>query len=408
MEKIDESKTNLEKEKAQDKAVELSSTNPVLVLSFATGVGKSLAAIRIIESDLERKWYILCEENAHIGNWIDEFKKHNKLYLLSHVEIFCYQSLHKYVNTKANIIADEAAITILRLTQIKSIESNRVIVLAAMISEIKKDLILQIKGKLREYHISISDAIAKGLLPHPKVHIVELELDNKDAKHIFVYNVGNAKKRTTVYCEVKDRLKYINQYKDLSLHILCTAKQKYQFMCNMVEKFKKIYFSTGEVWAKFTWLQAASQRKRFLAEYKTDIAEKLLLKIKEKRYICFTGSIRQCNYLGEDNVVHSQIKDKKHNSKIIKKFNNKEISSIYAVNMLRKGMNLTDIEAGLIIQLDNQKLSFIQMLGRVFRSVMPECYILIVKDTIDEFYLQTCLEGFNKDYLYKYDTKLLD
>jgi superfamily II DNA or RNA helicase len=65
-------------------------------------------------------------------------------------------------------------------------------------------------------------------------------------------------------------------------------------------------------------------------------------------------------------------------------------------------MNLTNIQLGLIIQLDNKKLSFIQMLGRVFRSDFPECYVIVVKDTQDEVYLDTVLEGFDKKYIYKY------
>lgn len=407
MENVDENKTNLEKEKAQDKAVELSSAHPVLILSFATGVGKSLAAIRIIESDISKKWYILCEEWNHMENWVDEFEKHQKAHLLEHVELFCYASLHKFAYTEANLILDEAAITILRLRQIRTIKSDRVIVLAALLSDEKKELIRQIKGHYKEYHISISEAIEKGLLPYPKVHILEVPLDRKEKNQIFTYNIGRADKRITAYCDVADRGKYIAIYKDLSLRILCTAFQKYQFLCNMVDKYKKIYFSTGFIWAKYAWLQAASQRKRWLADYKTSTAERLLLHLKKKRLICFTGSVRQCNYLGDNNVVHSQTKDRKANTKVIRAFNNKEISSIYAVNMLRKGMNLTDIEVGVIIQLDNQQLSFIQRLGRVFRSTFPECYVIIVPNTMDSVYLETCLQDFDKKYLHKFDTKLL-
>jgi superfamily II DNA or RNA helicase len=411
MEKLDESKTNLEKDKAQDRAVELSSNHPVLVLSFATGVGKSLAAIKIIESDLSKKWYILCEEWNHISNWIDEFEKHDKAYLLAgKVEIFCYASLHKYVMTEANLILDEAAITFMRLNQIKTIKSTRVIILAAVLTEARKELIKQIKGSYKEYHISISEAIEKGLLPYPKVHIVEIELDYKEKNQIFTYNVGRVDKRVTVYCDIEDRFKYLSVYENVSLKILCTAFQKYQFLCNMVEKYKKVYFATRQLWAKFQWLQAASQRKRWLADYKTSVAEKLLLKLRKKRLICFTGSIKQCNYLGDKNVVHSQTtgNSRKENTKVIKTFNNKEINTIYAVNMLRKGMNLHDIEVGLIVQLDNQKISFIQMLGRIFRSAFPECYILVVKGTIDETYLMTCMEGFDKKYLYKFNSSVLE
>ena len=71
--------------------------------------------------------------------------------------------------------------------------------------------------------------------------------------------------------------------------------------------------------------------------------------------------------------------------------------------MLREGINLEKIDSSIIIQLDNQLLSFIQMLGRCIRGLLPECYILVVRNTQDEVYLNTALAGFDNKYLYKFD-----
>jgi len=352
---------NEEKDKIQDNAVKLSESYPSLLLSFATGVGKSLAAIKIIERNSEEDWYILCKETNHIGNWLKEFITHNKEHLLNKVKIFCYDSLHKYIGTKANLVLDEGhAITELRLKQIKQINANKVVILSATVEEDKKFLLQQITGSLKEYHISIGDAIAKGLLPAPKVYIVDIEL---------------------------------NQEQRLA----------YNKLSNSVDYFKLKYLQTREQGYEFKWLNTALKRKQFLSNCKTAKAKELLQELKSKRLVCFTGSIQQCIDLGGKYVVHSKNKDR---ADIIRRFNNQSIDKLFAVNMLREAMNLTNIEAGMIVQLDNKKLSFIQMLGRVFRADLPECYVLVVKNTQDEKYLETVLEGFDTKYLYKYEEKI--
>ena len=60
---------NKKKEKLQDIAVELSKTNSSLCLELSTGVGKSLAAIRIAEEFFKKNpnanGYLICKENTH-------------------------------------------------------------------------------------------------------------------------------------------------------------------------------------------------------------------------------------------------------------------------------------------------------------------------------------------------------
>lgn len=348
---------NEEKDKIQDNAVKLSESYPSLLLSFATGVGKSLAAIKIIERNSEEDWFILCKETNHIDNWYKEFKAHNKEYLLPKVKIFCYDSLHKYIGQKANLVLDEGhAITDKRLIYIKQIRNKKIIILSATVEQDKRWLLEQITGSIKEYHISITDAINKGLLPAPKVFIV---------------------------------------------NVILTSEQRltYNKLDSSVAFFKGKYMETREDGYQFKWLNTALKRKQFLANCKTEKAKEILKELNNKRLVCFTGSIQQCIDLGGKYVVHSKNKER---ADIIKRFNNLNIDKLFAVNMLREAMNLTNIEAGIIVQLDNKKLSFIQMLGRVFRADLPECYVLVVKDTQDEVYLETVLEGFDTKYLYKY------
>jgi len=62
------------KDDIQQQALDYSKEYDYLALQFATGVGKSLASIKIIEEH-GGEWYIVIAELLHKQNWIDEFNK---------------------------------------------------------------------------------------------------------------------------------------------------------------------------------------------------------------------------------------------------------------------------------------------------------------------------------------------
>ena len=67
--------------------------------------------------------------------------------------------------------------------------------------------------------------------------------------------------------------------------------------------------------------------------------------------------------------------------------------------MLQEGQNLTNIQAGIIVQLDGEERGFIQKFGRSLRATDPIQYILYYRGTRDEEYLQKALEGIDKEYI---------
>ena len=82
------------KDEIQDYAVELSKTYHRIVFEIATGGGKSLSAIRIIER-VGGNWCIVIAEINHELNWRNEFILHGKEHLLQNVTFKCYASIHK-------------------------------------------------------------------------------------------------------------------------------------------------------------------------------------------------------------------------------------------------------------------------------------------------------------------------
>lgn len=382
-----------QKNKIQDIAVKGSTGYLRLLLSWATGCGKTLAALKIIQNDYKYrdnlKGYLVCKETAHIDNWDKDIEAHGMGFINNICTKFLYASLHKYEDKGVVdfIILDEChAITPKRLEKLKKIigPNTRIIYLSATVSKEKQYSWKYHLGSFSEYHISISKAIEMGILPHPKLYIHYYKLDDE----INVYNV--------TYKEFgKDKVK-----ENL------TQKEVYNFYTNVMEEYKITWETTRKKWAKNLMVNTGSVRKRALAEFKTENALQLIQDyMNGTRRIVFCGSKDQTELMSL-NYVHSG-KKSADNIAIKNNFNDLKINDIAVVNMFREAINLVKIEKGLIIQLDSVKLSFIQMLGRVFRSDIPEMHVMVYNGTQDEKYLNNVLEGFDTKYvqeIYHYET----
>lgn len=374
----------------QQKALELSRKHDHILLTWATGCGKSLAALKCMVAT-GGMWIIVCKEITHIENWKRDIEKHGMSWMLRNKDasfadafrddnryiiwdIICYASLHKYEYAKeANLVLDEVhGLSELRELRIGDMLPGKIVSLSATVDEEIKQRLSSIKP-FEEYNITTSSAIEMGILPEPKVYLVHKELD--DSRREYVAKVNKK--------EVK-----------------LTAKGYYDHLTRNFEYWKTRFEEKGESWAHPKQMQAALDRKRWMAEYKTDLAETVLEKIKDRRFICFTGGIDQCNKLGGTNVVHSKISTKKR-EELITNLNNEVINSLFCVNMMRESINITNIEAGMIVQLDGvNDRSFIQTLGRTLRGEKPEFYVLYIKGTQDERYVKTAFKDFNPKYIH--------
>jgi len=363
------------KSEIQFEALNLSEFHSYLVLEHATGLGKSLAAINIIEK-YGGNWNIVLAETNHELNWIEEFKEHNKQHLLENIKFFCYQSLHKNLNDQ-NYIFDElhhicSEKRLNELNHIHLFNLKRFIGLSATLTRIQKEEIGNVIGSFHVYKISLDDAISWGILPEPTIYLVGTELDNITINQTFHFN----------------KIKSVD----------CTELDWYNYQSERIEHFKLKYYSVQQEWAKIKWLKSANDRKKFLATCKTKYAVKLLEYLKSKRLICFTGSIEQSEQLSNGLSIHSKISKKKR-EELLNKFNSGEIDKLFATGMLKEGQNLNNIQVGIIIQLDNVDRYFVQVTGRTLRAKFPEQYIMYVKNTQDEVYIEKVLNNINKDYV---------
>ena len=80
-------------------------------------------------------------------------------------------------------------------------------------------------------------------------------------------------------------------------------------------------------------------------------------------------------------------------------FNREECDELFAVKMLRESVNLTNIEKGVITQLDSTIGSFYQMMGRTLRHEFPELHIFVVDNTQDIKYFENSMKDFDEKYV---------
>lgn len=396
----------MSREELQKQSLQLIKEHNRIALQWCTGLGKSRAAMQaanyLAEQKEDLKVLLVVAEVAHKENWEEEFVKWD--YKVPETIIECYASLKKYRDTEWDLIIFDEAHHLgsdLRMDILTSIKAKNVILLSATLPDHILQSISDIFGEFTISKVTLKQAIDLGFLPKPKVFLIPLTLDSTYKNCTITEEWGRKEKKVKHKCTFNERWEYLrnrNKYPNVTLEISCTQRQKYDYLTDQFDFWRNQFLRTRQEFAKNKWLQAGSKRKRFLGECKTDAVRVLLHKIQDKRFICFCSSIEQAEVLGGKNAIHS----KRENSlDIIDKFNTKHIDSLFAVGMLQEGQNLTNIEAGIIVQLDGQERAFVQKFGRSLRADDPIQFIFYYENTRDEEYLENVIEGIEERYIIK-------
>lgn len=365
-----------------------------VILRWATGCGKSKMAIDLVNNAPHGRVLFLVAERAHIKNWQEEFQKWGLQE--ADVTIICYNSLHKQKGEHYDVIVfDEAhhVFTEKRLEILWSLKADYIYLLSATLSIGKIAEIEDIYGKFIVSTVSLKEAISKEILPDPNVYLLPMELDNTKVNQ----EIKIGKGKNPIVAPYKDIKKYM--YKSTPSIIQCTEKQKYEYLTQRMEYYKGKYEMSGSQIYHNLWVNTGSQRKRFLGELKTDSVRKLIKSLStRKRFICFCASVAQAETLSKTNTISSK-RTSKFNQATIDAFNKKLINRLYAVGMANEGLNLNDIEIGIIVQLDGKERLFIQKFGRSLRAEDPVAYIFYYKDTQDEKYLNNALDKIDSKFI---------
>lgn len=391
-------KTNL-----QDSVIKLIAENKRVALQWATGVGKGYTSVRIIKELKPTKVLIVVAETAHKNNWIEEINKAGGIdSMFTQITIECYASLKNYRDTQWDLIILDEAHHIgsdIRLDIISTIKSDMILLLSATLEKETLQCLELIFGRFKSLKIDIQEAIDNGYLPQPKIFLIPMALDYTHKTEIIEESWGIKSKRIEIRCDFKDRWKYLknkSSFPNVTLIMNCTPYDKYHYLSDNMEYNLKRYMTTRKEIFKTKALRYGSQRKALMGETKTERAKQLIDSLKSQRYICFCTNIQQADALGGTDAIHSKRKD---NQEVIDNFNNGITNRLFAVGMAQEGMNLKNIQAGIIIQLDGKERAFIQKFGRTLRAEDPVQYIFYYRNTQDEKWLNNVLEGIDKSYI---------
>lgn len=399
-----------ERQKTLDENLKRFNDAQLHILEYIVGYGKTFQSLKMSQLDLSKKWLVVCWEVNHINSWKAELVKHN--IDASKYEFITYASFTK---TKGdyNLIFDECHhLNSKHCTHIiNKLGKPRVICLSATIPD---DRLLVIRGlakwifdstrfitDLRRDVITLNESIQKSVSPVPIVNVIYTELNNRDKTEILEITKGGKNAKTVLVGDYSDRFNLMKGRKEYILQLNATEQQVYDYHTAQFEFWQKKYFTQQEEYIKFKFLRCASDRKTFLADSKTIYLQQILNYINKQdnpRAVVFTGSINQAKQVGGNKAVHSKLKRNEIND-LIDSFNNKQIDKLFAVSMLREGVNLVDTPYGVITQLDNQSKSLNQMIGRFLRHDEPEVFILVTKNTQDEKYCETALNNISDEYI---------
>jgi len=357
----------------QERAGKFIEQHNAVILEFGTGVGKTKTVLEAIHG----KSLVVYKQSPHYQNWLAEISKWN---INKDITFITYDSLHHLEGTTWDfIVLDEAhGGTDLRIEKLKQLITKKWIFLSATLPYDKKILLRQL-ADFKIMKFSLDDAIEYNMLPEGSIFIVNRFLDNKTRN--CVYQKHFKKYNTTITVDYQSR----HYHRNVNLDIECTEQEYYSMLDEDVNRYRDIYFKERQDYQKTLWLQAGSKRKKWLNSIKTDIARKLIDKLGDKRIVIFAYTKEQIELLHDGEYVYSKF-GKKKNTQTIQDFNDLHTNRLFNLKVLNEGMNLTAIDAGIIIGIDGKPLSSIQRMGRVWRSNRPEVYFIKIPYTQDDKY----------------------
>lgn len=342
-----------------------------IICQWATGCGKSRVAIRFLKDNPYMNCLILVPEQDNINNWIEEFNDAGQP--IANVVVACYASLHKYTDTKWDLLVlDEVPHidTDKRIAMLRSVTGDYVLALGAVVDEEETASLEYVYGHFVKSSISLERAIEMNILPTPKVFIMHLQMDDTIRK--YKYNGSSY-----------------------------TAAGYYRVLNRQVERARDEYNLKPNKMTRQKMLRAGNTRKRFLGSQKDDAIRRICAKLEEKdrRYLCFCSSIPQANAIGGNHAYTSKT-DK--SAKLLERFNVGEINSLFVVGKLIEGQNLKDVHCGVLGQIGGTERISVQAIGRIMRSKEPRVYIPIFDDTKDESFLYTVTSNIPERYIKHY------
>lgn len=383
----------------------------------ATGIGKTKIALDRVDElneyyrtgallEVPRVLLLVPTEKARDNVWLDEAKKWNVEY--SSVEGLCYVSAAKASKKHYHLlILDEGHHVTPAVASILTESSfDEILVLTAIVpgkkTEVDRekwsifiDLDLPVVFKY-----PVEDAVKDGVVSDFTVHVVELELDNKQK----IYKAGGKKK--SWFNTEKQEYEYMDKQM-LKLRLDLNNKEA-QVAALHLGNFVVPHVLLQDVKTLQIRLNILiGKRARFIynlptkGKYASYMLQKILNTDVRTRVLVFNGSIQQ----SADLCGALHVFDSKSTSKALEDFQSEQSRYLCVVNAADESHNFPNLDYALIVQASSVARRMVQRIGRVIRyreGHKANIIILMVKNTVDEKWVESALSEIDPSRIKRY------
>jgi superfamily II DNA or RNA helicase len=353
--------------------------NGIGVFEWATGVGKSKPAIEIVD-ELRHDWLSQFQKDIQIllvtpteemrdENWPLEFEKWGVS--MDGIKSIAYASLGKQDLSKYDlIIYDEYhRITLGNLRKLQdALDTGKLMLLGLSATLPTKGWTDDDKERIKLMKelcptvdkVTLDEAVDYGLVCDFEMHVLKFYMESVKEE----YDGGTKAK----------------PFKQ-------TEKARYNWLTKKVQ-FAMIQVAKSPAKKGFEF-KAIGERCQFIygMNSKMKLARECLkrLNVNGQRTLVFAGSIDHANELCGENVYHSE-----SNREALDKFQNKEIPLLGSVKAMDEGLNITEPDNALIMQVTSVERSLYQRTGRLLRKRYDKLdhkaviVVLVAANSVDE------------------------
>tara|TARA_R100000655_G_scaffold100781_1_gene145398 strand:+ start:3314 stop:4429 length:1116 start_codon:yes stop_codon:yes gene_type:complete len=335
-------------------------------LGLATGVGKTLVGLKHMEKEYTplKKFLVVAPKKAILQEWKDQSVKFDKENVLSNTNFSTYLSLNKQDPRDYDVIyLDECHSLLDSHREFLSNYTGKILGLTGTPPKFKNSE----KGRMVQEYCPVvytylaDEAIEDSILNDYKIVVHKIKLTN-------------------VKCvPVKTKTGGVFYNSEI---------QNYNYWSKRIDNSE--YHSKG---IKIARIQRMKSLKSFPTKEK--YAKLLADSIKDK-CIIFANTQEQADKLSKHSY-HSENPDSKDN---LNMFKEGQIDRLSCVLQLSEGVNIPDLKQGIIMHAYGNERKASQRIGRLLRLNPDDTsivHVLCYINTIDERWVESALEGFDKE-----------
>lgn len=347
----------------------------------ATGFGKTRVALKII------KWLqslhpeitiiVVVPTTGLQEQWVEELD--NFGCSREHVEVYVINSVIKNTHTCNLLILDEchryASADFKKVFDM--VTYNMILCLTATFERLdgKEKLIAKYAPVVDK--VSIQECLANKWVSNYKEYVVVIEPDDLDEYdkltaefmthfEFFDYDFGTA-------MSMVGKNGWKNRYN--------YAKEICQNSAQLKDTFKTVTIHAMGL------MRAMQARKKYISSHpeKLRVAEEIIAHRPDSKIITFCATVAMAEQI-QEGYVYTGKDSKKGNRVTLNEFSKMKSGVLNTVKKANEGINLPDLDVGIMLGVDSSKIKHAQTRGRVVRyqeGKNAEYFTLILKDTVE-------------------------